>query len=74
MQSRAMSLLEAGVNVIVGYGVAVGTQILVFPWFGLSATLGGNLLIGAIFTAVALVRSYTLRRLFERLQPREATA
>jgi hypothetical protein len=29
-QSRAMSLIEAVANVIVGYGVAVATQIVVF--------------------------------------------
>jgi membrane protein implicated in regulation of membrane protease activity len=74
MQSRAMSLVEAAANVVVGYGAAIATQVVVFPWFGLSATLAGNLMIGAVFTAVSLVRSYALRRLFERLRPREATA
>ena len=34
-QSRAMSLVEAMTNVVVGYGVAVLTQIVVFPWFGI---------------------------------------
>jgi hypothetical protein len=46
MQSRAMSLVEAAANVVVGYGAAIPTQVVVFPWFGLSATLGGNLMIG----------------------------
>lgn len=64
-QSRWMSLLEAVTNVLVGYGVAVATQWLVFPLFGLHATLQENLLIGLIFTAVSLVRSYVLRRVFE---------
>ena len=74
MQSRTMSLIEAGANVVVGYGVAVLTQIVVFPWFGITATLAGNLMIGAIFTAVSLVRSYALRRVFERVRPRRAAA
>jgi hypothetical protein len=64
MQSRCMSLVEAIVNVIVGYGVAVATQELVFPWFGLSTTLGQNLQMGLVFTVVSLARSYALRRLF----------
>ena len=34
-QSRLMSLVESVANVIVGYGVAVVTQILIFPIFGL---------------------------------------
>lgn len=67
-QTRAMSLVEAIVNVFVGYGVAITTQILVFPWFGLHATLGDTLAIGLIFTLVSIARSYCLRRLFERLK------
>ena len=65
-QSRAMSLVEAVANVVVGYGVAVVTQMLVFPVFGLHATLAQNLKMGAIFSAVSIARSFTLRRMFER--------
>lgn len=64
MQSRAISLVEAFTNVAVVYGVAVITQMEVFPWFGLNATMSQNLKIGLIFTVVSLVRSYVLRRLF----------
>ena len=64
MQSRVMSLVEAAANVLVGYGVAVATQMMVFPWFGLSTTLGQNLQMGLVFTVVSLIRGYTLRRLF----------
>lgn len=65
-QSRRASALEAASNVAVGYGVAIATQAAVFPMFGLSASAGQHLAIGAIFTAVSLVRSYALRRLFNR--------
>ncbi|CAB1367218.1 DUF7220 family protein [Denitratisoma oestradiolicum] len=70
-QSRWMSLVEAVTNVLVGYGVAVATQWAVFPLFGLHATLQENLLIGLIFTAVSLVRSYVLRRAFEAFRIRQ---
>ena len=52
MQSRWMSLVESLTNIAVGYGLAVLTQILVFPLFGLQASLGENLLIGGIFTVL----------------------
>jgi len=65
-QSRVMSLVESIANVMVGYGVAVVTQILIFPIFGLHTTLAQNLKMGAVFTIVSLGRSYALRRLFER--------
>lgn len=67
-QSRPMSLVESVANVIVGYGVAVVTQILIFPIFGLHTTLAQNLKIGAAFTLVSLARSFALRRLFERIR------
>ena len=70
-QSRLMSLVESLANVLVGYGVAVATQILVFPLFGLVVTITENLMIGLIFTAVSMVRSYTLRRGFEALRVRQ---
>ena len=63
-QSRLMSLIEAVTNVAVGYGLAVITQIIVFPWFGLEAALGEHMAIGMAFVAVSLARSYLLRRLF----------
>lgn len=69
-QSRAMSLVEATANVVVGYGVVVLTQLLVFPLFGLHTTLAENLMIGAIFTVVSIARSFALRRLFEALLDR----
>jgi hypothetical protein len=67
-QSRTMSLFEAIANVAVGYAVAVVTQILIFPVFGLHTTLAQNLKMGAVFTVVSIARSYVLRRLFERLR------
>jgi len=61
-----MSLIEAITNVAVGYALAVVTQIVVFPWFSLHASLGENLALGLAFTAVSLIRGYALRRLFTR--------
>jgi len=71
-QSRLMSMVESLANVLVGYGVAVVTQMVVFPLFGLAVTVTENLLIGLIFTAVSIVRSYALRRGFEALRVRQS--
>ncbi|WP_282057566.1 DUF7220 family protein [Lentibacter algarum] len=67
-QSQFMSLLEAATNVFVGYLLAIVTQIIVFPWFGIIATLHVHLTIGLLFVGVSLVRGYLLRRLFEHLR------
>lgn len=64
MQSRLQSLIEAWVNVLVGYLVAVASQVLIFPLFGLVTSLGDNFLIAGYFTLISLLRSYWLRRFF----------
>jgi hypothetical protein len=66
-QSRFMSLAESVANVIVGYALAVVTQIVVFPWFGLETGLSEHLTIGLAFVCISLVRGYVLRRLFDCL-------
>ncbi len=71
-QSRLMSMVESLANVLVGYVVAVVTQMAVFPLFGLAVTVTEHLLIGLIFTAVSIVRSYALRRGFEALRVRQS--
>ena len=66
-QSRLGSLVESIANVVVGYWVAVGAQVAIFPLFGVHLPLQQNMAIGGLFTVVSLVRSYCLRRLFRRL-------
>jgi len=65
-----MSLVESIANVAVGYGIAVTTQVMVFPLFGIHIGLADNLRIGAAFTVISIFRSYALRRLFEALRLR----
>ncbi|MFM8748007.1 MAG: hypothetical protein ACKOED_15275 [Aestuariivirga sp.] len=64
MQTRWLSFVEAVTNIVVGYALAVLTQMIVFPLFGLYASLSENLLIGCFFVGVSLIRSYAIRRLF----------
>jgi hypothetical protein len=65
-QSRIMSMVEAAANVVVGYVLAIATQIVVFPWFGIETGLAEHLTIGLAFVGVSFARGYLLRRLFER--------
>ena len=69
-QSRRMSAVEAVVSTAIGYIVAVATQMVVFSILGLRVGVIENLGIGPAFTAVSVVRSYLVRRLFERLHQR----
>jgi len=63
-----MSFLESLLNVIVGYFVAVLSQLLVFPIFGIDVPLSDNFAIGGYFTAISIIRSYTLRRFFNAVR------
>ena len=65
-----MSFVEAIANVGVGYILAVLTQVIVFPLFDIRTSLSDSLIIGMFFTAVSIVRSYALRRLFETTKVR----
>ncbi|MGI3212593.1 DUF7220 family protein [Roseovarius tibetensis] len=69
-QSRIMSMLEAVTNVVVGYVLAIVTQIVVFPWFGIETGLAEHLGLGLVFVGISLLRGYLLRRLFEALLAR----
>ena len=63
-QSRIASLAESVMNVLIGYGVALASQLVIFPMFGIHLPLSDNLAIGAWFTLISLVRSYAIRRWF----------
>ena len=64
MQTRRQSLIESIANVAIGYTVAIVAQLAIFPVFGIRVTISENLGIGVFFTAVSIVRSYWVRRLF----------
>jgi len=68
MQSKTFSLIESIVNVCVGYFVSLLGQIIIFPIFDIKVDLKTNLYIGAGFTVISIVRSYCLRRVFNKIK------
>lgn len=67
MQSRRWSFIEALTNIAVGYVVAIMAQALILPLYGVHLAPREHAAIGGFFTAVSLVRSYLLRRAFNRV-------
>lgn len=65
-RSRTWSAVESITNIAIGYGVALASQLAIFPLYGINVPLSTNIWIGAWFTAISLVRSYCVRRLFNR--------
>lgn len=66
MQSKTWSMIETCSNVAIGYFVAVLAQIVIFPFFDINIPIESNMAIGAFFTMVSIIRSYAIRRLFNR--------
>jgi len=66
MQSRWHSVVESLTNVAIGYGVALASQLLIFPFYDIDISLQDNIAIGVWFTLISLVRSYVIRRYFTK--------
>jgi hypothetical protein len=66
MQRKVHSFIESWVNVAVGYGVALASQIVVFPMFNIHVPLSSNIKIGGWFTVISIARSYCIRRWFTK--------
>jgi hypothetical protein len=69
MQTRKRSMIESIVNVLIGYLVAVGSQIVIFPIFGVETSIADNFLMAIWFTVISIIRSYSIRRLFNGWKP-----
>lgn len=66
-QSRRMSLVETIAGVAIGFAVSLGLSYVVYPLFGHAFTLAQNVGITVIFTVASIIRSYVVRRAFNRL-------
>lgn len=63
------SAWEAITNVIVGFGVNYCANMAILPIFGFQTlTWRANVFIGVLYTAISLVRSFLLRRVFNSLK------
>ena len=71
MQSKKMSLLEVSCSTLVGFIVALLTQLIVFPLYGIEPHLSQDLQIALIFTVVSIIRSYIFRRVFNALHRKQ---
>lgn len=65
-QTRLGSLIESTVNILIGLGINLLANALIFPLFGWPLSLKQNLSLGLIYTAISIARSYCIRRCFNR--------
>ena len=43
-------------------------QVVAFPWLGVPASLGENMALGLVSTAVSLIRGYALRKVLTKFE------
>lgn len=63
-QTKLGSLYEACVNIVIGFSINYFANLLIFPLFGFHIKPGANFIMGLLYTAISLVRSYVIRRWF----------
>tara|TARA_Y100001949_G_C15775640_1_gene238377 strand:- start:116 stop:346 length:231 start_codon:yes stop_codon:yes gene_type:complete len=71
IDSRKKSITETIIDVSTGFVLFLPVNFFVLPLFVdeiASQSIIGILSISGIYTSIALVRKYTLRRLFERMR------
>jgi hypothetical protein len=68
MQTKIGSLFESITNLAVGYLISLILQVTVLPLYGVNLPLSSSATIVGIFTIASLIRTYILRRVFNRLK------
>jgi hypothetical protein len=63
-QSKLGSLYESAINILIGFVVALSSQLVIFPMFDIDISISSNLGITLWFTLISVVRSYVVRRWF----------
>ena len=66
MQSKLDSLSEAIFNTFIGFVIAFISQLVFFPIVGIEANLAQNLILTILFTLVSIIRTYIVRRYFNK--------
>jgi len=62
LQSKLDSFIEAWLNVLVGFGVSVLANFVIFPLVGIGASTTQIITVGIFMTFVSVARSYLVRR------------
>ena len=67
-QTRLGSALETAANIVIGFTINWCANMLILPLFGFKIHAGAAFNMGLIFTVIAIVRGYYLRRMFNKIR------
>lgn len=69
-QNRKNSTIEVITNTMSGFFIAMALNLFLLPHFAegiIQQSIGTAMIVGTIYTTVSYIRSYGLRRLFNRI-------
>ena len=64
MQTKRQSAIESLTSTTIGIIIGIVLNLTILPIFGYPVSLSDSLWISVIFTAVSVIRSYAVRRIF----------
>jgi len=67
-QTKFQSVIESLTNILIGFIISFISQVVIFNQFGVEISLGKNLEMTVYFTIISFIRSYILRRIFNRMK------
>lgn len=65
MQTKKQSLIESLTSTTIGIIIGIVLNLTILPIFGYPVSLSDSLWISVIFTAISVIRSYAVRRVFD---------
>ena len=73
-QTRLEPLIETVANIVIGFVIALASQLWIFNAYDIHVSGGTHVAITAWFTLVSLIRGYAVRRYFNARLRRLASA
>jgi len=61
-QNRRQAIVEVWIGILVGFAINFSLNLVLLPLVGATFTLMDNFFLGCIYTLVAVIRSYSIRR------------
>ena len=64
MQTKRQSMIESLTSTTIGIIIGIVLNLTILPVFGYNITVVDSLWVSLIFTAISVIRSYAVRRIF----------
>jgi uncharacterized membrane protein len=74
MQTRLGSLIEISINIATGFMTSMIVNYFLLPHFGCQMSVSDNFKMTVFFTVISIIRSYFVRRVFNKITHRKSNS